>query len=620
MPQIPTLSPPLEAPSSTGMPLRAQQAPSVPQPQGSQAAAGLVGQSVGQLGQDVQRTAGLLQYTAEVQAQSRRAQDVLDAKTRLYDYILGLDQAYDTLSQGDYRTLPEEVLTQGRALMGQFTEGLSPRAGALFREDAMQRLAVVQQKALGERTQRRDADTVYLMSRAKDQAALDVSNATNDAEYAEAMGRFQQLQHDMVKAGLVRGDAAAKEVMDVQQQSQDITTTRWIAADPQRALQHFEALLDNQPSPIEGGPVVPTGKVKAYHDMAEKEYKEALSVAESQRVVAEREIDQAQDLNERELTNQAMSAPNVSALMALQRTVGGLAMDQTGTGVSGAGQRRLFSLIQARIDDLKQLARAGAGDSNDAVLTRLGISTFAQRGHRPLAETQALMDQTVKAVQSGQLKWKDAKLLLVAQQEEMREDSPLRLPEVGRQRDELFKEMQATGPFDKFDETAESRRMGALREFDERIQAIAGSEGALSAQRQAEPIRRELSDTFAASTVRKTYERLNVPPRELPPGLVDETGLPDSGMAIEQRYGAGKQEILRRLDTQQYTKEQAARHLATLDERKKWWQYLLEQQPPKQPAAQKTQSWLDWAQQLVKPKPPAAPQAPADSGGIPRNR
>lgn len=280
MPTIPVQPAAPDVPRTTGIPLRTQHRPAGDLPAVSLGAGNILGNAITEMGQSVQQGAELTLRTAEIEARAHKAQRVLDAKTKLQDYVLRLDQEYDTLQQGDYRTLPESTIERGRALMDEMTQGLHPQTAALFKEDAAQRLAVVQQKALAERTQRRDSERLFTQSRAKDQARVDFERATTTAEQTEAMVRYEQLNLDLVRAGLLRGDVAAQDVAEMRTVAHEVNATRWLEADPARALEHTQALLDGKPG-LENAPAIPAAKVKAYHDMAEKELRETINTKEA---------------------------------------------------------------------------------------------------------------------------------------------------------------------------------------------------------------------------------------------------------------------------------------------------------------------------------------------------
>jgi hypothetical protein len=604
MPRLPIDTANGTLPTSSGIPLRVQQTSALGQPVASQDVGALGGQALAGLGNDLVTAADIGLRTQDLQDRIARAQGVLDAKTRLQDYIPAVATKFDELkTSGDYRTLPEDILRDGRAIMAEQATGLTPQAAALFREDAMQHLNVLQARAFEYRTERREGELAYTLTRAKDQARLDFESATTSADQAEAMTRYEQLNLDLVRAGLLHGDKAAKDVTEVRQLSQEILATRWVAAYPEKALKHFGKLLKNEAG-LDEAPPVPRDKEKVYHDLAEQELRKAWSEQEHQEKAQEKDLRMAQETTERALTNQVWDATNIQQLLGLRRMVQRVGASTGPDGVSDEGQRRLFSTIQARITDLETPRE---GKSDEGTLRNLGISVLTGRGKRTAEEGQLLSDNVAAAIQKGKLRWADGRGLLLALQEEQREDAPMKLPEVRRNRDILHTELSTTSPFDNFNPEGERDRNVGLREYDDRLKALAAEWGPLAAERAAPEIAREISDTLASKTMRVVQQQLGQPPRNLPAGILNEDGLPGSPAVITQRYGLAKQALIQKLDAGEYTKDQAASHLATLDERRKWWEYVLKQQPPATPQAPPKKNWWE---SFFAPKPPTEGEIP----------
>jgi hypothetical protein len=264
-------------------------------------AATLGDRALAQFGEQNVQTAQYLQQAEGYQFQRQRAQDVLDAKTELQDTRQLLLTKYDELLQGDYRTLPEDVLKEGNRIIQERGRNLSPQARALFTEDAKQALTVLQQNALGERTKRRDQNTVYTMSREIQQVQELMLRTTNPYEQDVVLGQFDDLAQQFVASGLVRGEVMA----DMRKKTLDAVADQRV----QQAIQAYpDAMRQNLMAQLTGHPTredLPQARPESLAELHQQ------SVAVSKARFAEQEhkeryqayqLSEQQRVNSRELT------------------------------------------------------------------------------------------------------------------------------------------------------------------------------------------------------------------------------------------------------------------------------------------------------------------------------
>jgi hypothetical protein len=271
-------------------------------------AATLPGRALGDLGTQVAQAGQYLQQAEAYQFQRQRAQDVLDSKTELQETRQLLLTKYDELLQGDYRTLPEDVLKEGNRIIQERGRHLSPQARALFTEDAKQALTVLQQNALGERTKRRDQNTAYTMSREIQQVQALMLRTTTPYEQEVVLGQFDDLAAQFVSTGLVRGEVMATMRQKTLDAVADQRVQQMIQAYPDAMQQNLYAQLTNQPT-REDLPQARPESLAELHQQAKTMSKARFAEQEHKERYQAYQLSEQQRQNSRELVTQLYTTP-----------------------------------------------------------------------------------------------------------------------------------------------------------------------------------------------------------------------------------------------------------------------------------------------------------------------
>lgn len=315
MPRIPFGIADPQLPATSGRRGGVVQTPVVQEPMLDSDAATLPGRAVAEFGGQVAQTGQYLQQAEAYQFQRQRAQDVLDAKSQLQEYRQQLLTTYDGLTQGDYRTLPEDTLKEGKKLIENLGRGLTPQARALFQEDANQALTAVQQSALAERTKRRDQATAYTLSREVQQVQELMLRTMDPYQQEVLLGQLDDLSRQFVNTGLVRGEAMAdvrKKTLDA---IADQQVQRAIAANPDLMKQQLLAQIQGE-STQEGWPLARLETLPQLYQQAVQLSRTQFREREHDERYAHWKRSEQQADNSRELRAQIYTTPMTPASVA----------------------------------------------------------------------------------------------------------------------------------------------------------------------------------------------------------------------------------------------------------------------------------------------------------------
>lgn len=214
MPQIPEFQLTQDLPSTGGMGRVAQQVPVVPQRGVPLGMAGALSGAVQQVGAQAQQVGDLLE-------RQRQAQDVLDATQTAQEYQIRAQERFAEMAEnGDFRTLPEDMEREGRVLMADLGQGLSPRAQQRFQIQATGFLANLHAKALGVQSARRDEQKRFVFQQALTEHTRGIVEAENPADAAYHQAALTQTFRDAVEVGLINGQEAAKAVQGATDQAE----------------------------------------------------------------------------------------------------------------------------------------------------------------------------------------------------------------------------------------------------------------------------------------------------------------------------------------------------------------------------------------------------------------
>lgn len=297
MPQLPIQPAQSDLPSTTGIPLRTQRAVQSEEPSIAPGTGQILGQAVSGLGQSVMQAADLTVRTEAIKAQSRKAQNILDGKKQYQEFGLRADALYNQLQQGDYHTLPETFMEQSRQLMQSMGEGLNPQARQLYEIDALQRIDVLQSRAFGEYSKRRDNDTAYSLQQDATQFSDRYVNAENDYERIVARTQLRQTYDRYVNAGLITG-AKAEHDYQLTIKGADFNRLKLLnQAAPEQMRQHYTAIQRGEAG-LPGVPKPDMGQLDALMDDAEKEYRDGLEAGHRADLQAEKSQRKAFDQQE----------------------------------------------------------------------------------------------------------------------------------------------------------------------------------------------------------------------------------------------------------------------------------------------------------------------------------
>ena len=191
--------------------------PAMGQPGMQDSGASALERSLTALPESMQQAGTLLGRTEELKEKRQQAFDTLNATTAHQELRLELQPKYAEWRQGDWQTLPERVLEEGRELIKARAEALTPYGRALFEKHALETLTVFQQRALEERQKRTESTATFTMTREIQQGQEALASATNPYEVMLAQGQIHETFERMVQAGLADGGKAAlaeKQMLD----------------------------------------------------------------------------------------------------------------------------------------------------------------------------------------------------------------------------------------------------------------------------------------------------------------------------------------------------------------------------------------------------------------------
>lgn len=353
MPRIPLIDTDTTVPGQGGLPQSVQQVPSVPQPGIDPKLAGLVAQGFGVLGESFTQIAQLRQA-------QQRADAVLAGKTRLQDFVQQFNNDYAALAQDpDYTTLAQRTLQQGTLRIKELSEGLSPAASGLFREDAMQRLSIVQQHALKAESDMRQQQTGLVLTQAKAQAYQDLLNAPDEATAAEASLRYEGTIRALVGAQLLKGEKAGEELVALKNAVQSSRLDRAMSADPAATVAFLEDVNTQGQGFLAGKPI------KEWIDKARAEEVHALNLGEARERTARRRLEEDQRARYGAMVgglNLLWQRGDVAGILEWQRTLTAYQTEfrqedlQSGLSTSTALITGLQSRAEAAIDRTERRA------------------------------------------------------------------------------------------------------------------------------------------------------------------------------------------------------------------------------------------------------------------------
>lgn len=323
MPRLPFGISNAEIPTSTGNRGGMVQVPVIQDPGLDSDAATLGGRALAQFGEQVATTGQYLAQAEGYQFQRQRAQDVLDAKTELQETRQAFLAKYDELVQGDYRTLPEDMLKAGNQIMAERGRSLTPQARALYTEDAQQALTAMQQTALSERTKRRDQHTAYTMSREIQQVQELMLRTTDPYQREVLLGQYRDLSQQFVATGLVRGEVMADMEKKTMNALSDQQVQQMIQAFPDAMRQNLLAQITRQPTRAD----LPSGRPEVLaelHQQAVTVSRARFAEQEHQERYKAHQLKEQQIVNSRELTTRLYmtrmtpeNVPKFEEIMAL---------------------------------------------------------------------------------------------------------------------------------------------------------------------------------------------------------------------------------------------------------------------------------------------------------------
>jgi hypothetical protein len=210
-------------------------------------AAGAVGTAIARLGGSLQHAGGsLLEAQAiqvrgqELEAQRRKAQDVLDGETAIQDYKPALDKWYDALRrEGNPSTLPEDLEARGKDLIFQHGEPLTPGARQRFEAQANAYVGILTGKARDARFEAQEAQKQVLTLHSIRHYTQAMTEATDPAERQFYRTQAEQLLTDGTIVNLITPGEADKflQALDINVRREDLR--RDIRLDPLGKLEEL---------------------------------------------------------------------------------------------------------------------------------------------------------------------------------------------------------------------------------------------------------------------------------------------------------------------------------------------------------------------------------------------
>lgn len=384
MPRIPDYLAQREVPGTGGLPRGTVNIPVTGEPQADAQGFTATERGLQTLGAGVEHLGTNLIRAQEVEATRRRADGVLKAKLQAQEYRLKAQPLYDELRQGDYETFPERLLESGRELMGELAQDLTPEAQGLFQEDASQFLGALQQRALTERTQRRDQQTAFALTREIKDYQQHLLLARDPFERALAEEMLDSTVERFVATGLVNGAQAATLLQKTREETAVQTVQVAIQAQPVAMRAQLLAQGAGQPT-REDLPLAPPSQLAQLTAQAGEVSRQQANDRFRDEQRAGVEVQKRQEQREadlyRQLTELDPVPENVAQYDALLRMVN---QEGVSGGIRGEGQRVLGGLVL-------NLRRAAANprETDDRAAERtLTLQLYAANNDRDFAQVK----------------------------------------------------------------------------------------------------------------------------------------------------------------------------------------------------------------------------------------
>lgn len=511
MPRLPEFLARDLVPSTGGVPRGTVGIPVAQDPQADAAALTQGSRAVGEVGTALQQAGGLLVKAEELAAHRQRAQDTLAEKATLQDFRVADQALFEAQRQGDYSTFPERYLKESDRLIADYGKELSPNARAMFVADAKQFRALQHQKALDERTKRRDQETAFTVQREIQQVTTMYHRAGSDFERAFFREQLTGLVEAFTQTGLVDGIKAAKVLEDtdrgiVLEQAQMANR-----AAPGLAVRELASMMQGGTSTLPAYANVTPDMLPALYDDAVQALSKQVSLQESLNAGTKRQLQETQSNVASDYRSQIYK-PNadVTTLVGLTEQID---KDRRLQRVSEEDHKDLLSTIQHRIDKLK----------DDAFKDR-DVPAVAQEALLRVnsADTPAELAQAKQWVEAnrGQLSSNMFGSLLNTIRQRGIQDGP--------ENDDVVKEGRRTmlsGAFaggmiptlmEQIEPTIKARTSAALDVYYEEMRRIHATEGRAAMRQKAIETGKRLGDLyFPESATQQTHGM----PASTPPAL-----------------------------------------------------------------------------------------------------
>lgn len=231
-----------------GVPLTVQQVGSARQGQIAPGTANLIGGAVERAGQRVLRL-------GELEQRRQDAQDVLDAEEQRQSFRARLQGLAADLSEGDPRTLPDELERQGRDLMNVMAQPLSRGAQERFQVSALSEIVALRGKAEGIRLEQRERQRVALQKTARQDFMEAMGSATEPQERARAEADYQEFLDNLVSTGQLTQAEADLEIRTVKETMMQQTVQNQMRLAPRAASMAFRARIERGETTLAGLPL-----------------------------------------------------------------------------------------------------------------------------------------------------------------------------------------------------------------------------------------------------------------------------------------------------------------------------------------------------------------------------
>lgn len=284
MPRLPFGIADTQLPSTSGVRGGTVGIPVAQEPGVDAQAATLPGRALEQFGQQTEQAAQYLVRAETYHAQQARAQDVLDATISTQIGLQRYQAAIAERNAGDYRTLPDDVVTMGKELVDQVAleRKLSPQGKALLRENFEASITKAQHNALELQTARKQQDGIFAFSTAVHQAQQQGMDARDESDLQMILGGFQGLLVQNVHAGNIHGDVAAKMYRDTELSVRGDRAERAIQGDPVGRFNELRAMAQGQAAVTPAFQNLPTPMIVPLMEKAAKWVGQAASLKEAE--------------------------------------------------------------------------------------------------------------------------------------------------------------------------------------------------------------------------------------------------------------------------------------------------------------------------------------------------